>query len=116
MIYSIHTNDAEGLRNKIISCVKEKKDPRGKDIHSWDVTNTEKKEIVLVHVTDQWEKKGCISLITNKEHDLLIAKFKYWKSFKEKDRAGDEDKYLYGRFTELLLVHFYEGWVKVEIA
>lgn len=34
---------------------------------------------------------------------------------KKEDRSGYEDKYLFGRFTELLLVYFWKNRFVVEI-
>lgn len=116
MKYIIKTADAKGLRDTIISCVEKKKDLKDKDIRSWDVATTDKDEKVLIHVTDQWEDKGNLHLNPSDENTELELEFKYWKKFKKEDRSGDEDKYLFGRFTELLLVHFWKSSIKVEIA
>lgn len=115
MNYIIKTADAKALRDTIISHVEKKIDPKKKEIRSWDVTTTDKDEIVLIHVTDQWEDKGNLHLNPSKNNKELEVEFKYWTKFKQEDRSGDEYKYLLGRFTELLLVHFWESGLKVEI-
>ena len=41
MKYIVKASDAKSLRNTIISNVEKKKDLKGKDIRSWDVTTTD---------------------------------------------------------------------------
>lgn len=115
MKYIVKTSDAKSLRNTIISNVEKKKDLKGKDIRSWDVTTTDKDEKVLIHVTDQWENKGNLHLTPSGDNKELEIDFKYWSSFKKEDRSGDEDNFLLGRFTELLLVHFWKNGLVVEV-
>lgn len=117
MKYIIQTEDATSLRDTIISHVEKKKDPKGKDIRSWDVRTLKvSKEKVLIHVTEQWENKGNLHLKASMDNKELEVYFRYWSGFSEEDRSGDEDKFLFGRFTELLLVHFWIDRLKVEIA
>ena len=117
MNYIIKTADAKALRDTIISHVEKKKDPKGKEIRSWDVTSPkDSKEKVLIHTTDQWEDKGNLHLTPSKDNKELIVSFRYWSGFPEEERSEDEDKYLFGRFTELILVHFWGYSLKIEIA
>lgn len=124
MEYKIYCENAASLINTIFVCFKKKDrdgkpvkiDPQGKIIETWDYTTTGDGEEVLIHTTQQWEKKGCISLTASEDDDYVQVKFHYWSSFKKEDRSGDEDKYYLGRFTELILVHFYLKIEKVEIA
>lgn len=124
MKYKIYCDDAASLINTIFSCFKKKDrdgkpvkiDPQGKIIETWDYTATGDGEEVLIHTTQQWEKKGCISLTASEDDDYVKVKFHYWSSFKKEERSGDEDRYYLGRFTELILVHFYPQIVNVEIA
>jgi hypothetical protein len=111
MKYTIKTDDAAKLKEIILSCVEKKK-----DIITWDVKVTDKEEKVLIHVTDQWEDKGNLHLTASKDNKELKVTSKYWTKFKKEDRSGDEDKYLFGRFTELLLVHFWKSGMIVEIS
>ena len=107
MEYKISTKDAKSLKKSIIDCVKNGEDTEDKNILTWGVEKTDKKEEVLVHTTDQWEEKCCLHLEPNKDNDILKVRFSYWSSFKKEERSGDEDRYIFGRFTELALVHFY---------
>lgn len=116
MKYIIKTSDAAQLKNTILSCVEKRTDPQRKDILTWDVTTPAKDEKVLIHVTDQWEKKGLLKLIVSEDNKEIEVVFFYWSSFKKEERSGDEEKYLFGRFTELLLVHFWKSGLKVEIS
>ena len=116
MNYIIKTTDAAQLKDTILSCVEKKKDPDKRDIFTWNVANTDKKEKVLVHETDQWEEKGLLKLLVSEDNKEIEFVFSYWSSFKKEDRSGDEKKYLFGRFTELFLVHFWKSGLKVEIS
>lgn len=123
MEYKIYCKNAKGLINTIFSCFKKKDedenrvkiDPQGVAIDTWDYTTNDKNEERLIHTTQQWDKKGCLSLSPSKENDFIKVKFHYWSSFKKEERNGDEDKYYLGRFTELILVHFYPQIDKVVI-
>lgn len=124
MEYKVYCEDAARLINTIFGCFKKKDiegnrlkiDPLGGTIDTWDFTTTKENEEVLIHTTQQWEKKGCISLTASEDDDYVQVKFHYWSSFKQDERNGDEDKYYLGRFTELILVHFYPQIINVEIA
>ena len=123
MEYNIYCEDAASLIKTIFSCFKRndkngsrvKIDLQGKVIDTWDYTTAGDSEEVLVHTTQQWEEKGCLSLTASKDNDHILVKFHYWSSFKKEERNGDEDKYYLGRFTELILVHFYPQIERVEI-
>ena len=123
MEYKIYCKDAAKLINTIYGCLKKKDkdgnrvkiDPQGKTIDTWDYTTADDCEEVLIHTTQQWDKKGCLSLTLSKDNDFIKVNFYYWSSFKEEERSGDESKYYLGRFTELILVHFYPKIGSVEI-
>lgn len=123
MEYKIYCKDAASLINTIFSCFKKndkngnrvKIDPQGVAIDTWDIKTADDGEEVLIHTTQQWEEKGCLSLTPSKDNDFIKVKFHYWSSFKKEERNGDEDKYYLGRFTELILVHFYPQINKAEI-
>lgn len=117
MKYIITTANADKFRNTIFSCVECKKDSQGNVIRTWDVaTLKDSKEKVLIHTTDQWEDKGNLHLIPSKDNKELEVSFCYWSKFNKEERFGNEDRYLFGRFTELLLVHFWVRGLKVEIS
>lgn len=104
MNYIIHTPNAVKLKNEIIDSVMTGADASGKDIVTWKCVETEANDKVLVHTTAQWAEKGCITLKHNTSHNELKVRFHYWDSWE--DRSNDDDKYMLGRFTELVLVHF----------
>ena len=104
MNYIIHTPSAVRLKKEILDSVMTGADSNGKDIFTWKCVETEANDKVLVHTTDQWAEKGFITLKQNKSHNELKVRFHYWDSCQ--DRLNDDDKYLLGRFTELILVHF----------
>ena len=104
MNYIIHTPSAVRLKKEILESVSNNADANGKTIATWHCVETEANDRVLVHTTDQWEEKGYITLKQNKSHNELKVRFHYWDSCE--DRSNDDDRYMLGRFTELLLVHF----------
>ena len=104
MNYIIHTPSAVRLKKEILDRVSEKVDANGKGIVTWQVAETDGNEKVLVHTTDQWAEKGCITLKQVPGRNELQVRFHYWDSWE--DRNNDDDKIMLGRFTEFLLVHF----------
>ena len=104
MNYIIKTPSATKLKKEIIDCVSRKVDANGKGIATWQCVETDASEKVLVHTTDQWAEKGCITIKSDISRNELQVRFHYWDSCTERDNA--DDKYMLGRFTELLLVHF----------
>ena len=104
MNYIIQTPSARKLKEEILKRVSGKVDANGKGIATWQCIETDASEKVLVHTTDQWAEKGCIVIKSDISRNELQVRFHYWDSYSEKDNA--DDKYMLGRFTELLLVHF----------
>ena len=104
MNYIIKTPSATKLKKEIIDCVSRKVDANGKGIATWQCVETDASEKVLVHTTDQWAEKGCITIKSDISRNELQVRFHYWDSYSERDNA--DDKYMLGRFTELVLVHF----------
>lgn len=124
MEYKIYCKDAAKVISTIYDCFKKKDqkgnrvkvDPQGKTIDTWDYTTTDAEKEVLIHTTQQWDKKGCLIMSPSKENDFIKAEFYYWSRFKEEERNGDEDKYYLGRFTEFVLVHFYSHIESIEVS
>lgn len=104
MKYIIKTPSAVKLKNEIFDSVTAKVDAEGKGIATWQCVETDAGERVLVHTTDQWAEKGCITLKNDSPHNEIHVKFHYWDSCE--DRSNDDDKIMLGRFTEFILVHF----------
>ena len=104
MNYVIHTPSAVRLKKEMLEKVLEKVDTNGKGIATWQVAETDSSEKVLVHTTDQWAEKGCVTLKQVPDKNELQVRFHYWDSWEDKN--NDDDKIILGRFTELLLVHF----------
>ena len=105
MNYIIHTPSAVRLKKEIAYRVLAGVDSDGKDIMTWKCVETEANDKVLVYTADQWENKGCITLKHNTSHNALKVRFHYWDTCEY--RSNDDDKYMLGRFTELILVHFF---------
>ncbi len=104
MNYIIYTPNAVRLKKEILESVSNNSDGDGSDIITWKCVETKGNEIVLVYTANQWEEKGYITLKQNRSHNELKVKFHYWDSCQ--NRLNDDDKYMLGRFTELILVYF----------
>jgi hypothetical protein len=117
MKYFINTGNPQKCKAEILSCIKDKKDKSGAEIKTWDLKNdsNDKDNKLLVHTTDAWDLVGCLSLNVDEENKCIEVKFYYWKSYPKERRTNKEGFYLYGRFTELLLVHFSTTFSSVKI-
>lgn len=123
MEYKIYCKNAKNLISTIFGCFKKKDgdgnrvkiDPQGNAIDTWDITSTDKGIEVLIHTTQQWEEVGNVHIDASENNDYVIASFRYWTKWTETHNKGNEDTYYLGRFTELILVHFYPQIDKVEI-
>ena len=104
MNYIIYTSNADRLKEEILDRVSEKLDVNGNRIATWDCVETDEDDVVLVHTAEQWAEKGCIQLTPMIGFEELQARFHYWDDCEE--QTNDDDKYMLGRLTELLLVHF----------
>lgn len=126
MNYIIHTPSAVKLKKEILDRVSEKIDARsssvrllpegrkkGKGIATWKCVETDTGERVLVHTTDQWAEKGCITIKQEHGRNELQIGFHYWDSCE--DKSNEDNKIMFGRFTELVLVHFSYFIDKLEI-
>lgn len=123
MEYKIYCENAAKLINTIFGCFKKKDqdgnrvkiDPQGVEIDTWDYTTTDKDVEVLIHTTQQWEDVGNIHLDPSKDNDYIVVSFYYWTKWTKNHTKGNEEAYYLGRFTELILVHFYPQIDKVEV-
>lgn len=104
MNYIIKSPSATKLKNEILDCVSQKVDVNGKGIALWQCEETDSNERVLVHIVDQWREKGCIIITNDVIRNEINVRFHYWDSCI--DRSIDDDKYMLGQFTELILIHF----------
>jgi hypothetical protein len=104
MNYIIKTPSATKLKEEIIERVTDKIDTNGRGIATWQCVETDSNEKTLVHTTDQWAEKGCIAIKQDLSRNELQVRFHYWDSCTERD--NDDDRYMLGRFTELILIHF----------
>lgn len=104
MNYIIQTPSARELKEEILAKVSAKVDGNGLGITIWQCVETNSSDKVLVLTENQWAEKGCITLTQVAGSKELEVKFHYWVPCTERDNA--DDKYMFGRFTELLLVHF----------
>ena len=105
MNYIIHTPSAVRLKQEITKCVSEKIDANGNGIATWQCVETDAGDKALVLTEGQWAEKGCITLTQVAGRNELQVRFLYWETCEDRDNG--DDKYMLGRFTELLLSHFH---------
>ena len=94
MNYIIHTPSARRLKDEILGRVSDKVDGNGTDCA----------DKALVLTEGQWAEKGCVTLTQVAGTNDLQVRFHYWETWEKRDNG--DDKYILGRFTELILVHF----------
>ena len=105
MNYIIQTPSARRLKEEILKSVFEKADANGNGIATWQCVETDGSDKALVFTKGQWAEKGCITLTQVAGRNELQVRFFYWESWA--NREDGDDKYMFGRFTELLLAHFH---------
>ena len=105
MNYIIQTPSARKLKEEILERVSAKSDSNGNGIATWQCVETDGADKALVLTEGQWAEKGCITLKQAAGRNELLARFIYWESWV--NRENGDDKYMLGRFTELLLTHFH---------
>lgn len=115
MKYIIRTLNSEHVLATIIEGVENNKDENGSSIDTWSIKTVSNGRKVLVHTAPAWEHKGCIILSSNSKVEEISASFHYWANCNEEDRHPDDDKYMLGRFTELMLVHFNSCFLEISI-
>lgn len=106
MKYKINTIAPDHVKGVIIDGVEQNKDVKGSAIDTWEIRETALGERVLIHTSSAWANKGCIKLTVNKSDKNISVTFHYWTTCKEDEKSLDDYKYMWGRFTELMLVHF----------
>ena len=105
MNYIIHTPSARRLKEEILNSVVSKTDANGNGIATWKCVDTDGGDKALVLTEGQWAEKGCVTLIQVAGRNEMHVRFYYWETCECRD--NNEDKYMLGRFTELLLSHFH---------
>ena len=68
---------AARLKKEILNRVLAKVDADGKGIATWQCVEIAAGERVVVHTTDQWTEKGCITLKQKYGRNELQVKFHY---------------------------------------
>jgi coproporphyrinogen III oxidase len=104
MKYIIQTQNARKLKEEILNSVADKADANGNGIVTWQCVETDGGDKVLVLTEGQWAEKGCLSLTQVVGRNELQVRSYNWGNGVE--RENGDDKYMFGRFTELLLTHF----------
>lgn len=104
MNYIIQTQNARKLKEEILNSVANKADANGNGIVTWQCVETDEGENVLVLTEGQWAEKGCLTLSQVAGSNDLQVRYLNWENGVE--RENGDDKYTFGRFTELILIHF----------
>lgn len=104
MNYIIQTPSARRLKEEILKSVESKADANGSGIVNWKCVEIDGADKALVLTEGQWAEKGCVTLTQVVERNEMQVRFFYWKTCEVRD--NNDDKYMLGRFTELLLAHF----------
>lgn len=104
MNFIIQTQNARKLKEEILNSVAGKADANGNGIVTWQCVETDGGDKVLVLTEGQWSEKGCLTLTLVAGLNELQVRFFNWQNGVE--RENGDDKYMHGRFTELILVHF----------
>lgn len=117
MDYKIQTTNAAQKLATIISCVKKGKDQKGKGIDTWTLDSRSKQDYgILIHTDGQWKSKGYIECTLVANHtDVILVEFKYWSDCNDNIKSPDDEGIVLGRFTELLINHFADLNIKIEI-
>jgi len=105
MNYIIQTPSARRLKEEILKSISEKADDNGNGIVNWHCVETDGGDKALVLTEGQWAEKGCITLTQLAGRNELLVRFFYWETCEARD--NNDDKYILGHFTELLLSHFH---------
>ncbi len=115
MSYKIKTVNASQKLATMISCVVKKKDQSGRDIDTWAIEQRPSGKL-FVHTDGQWRKKGYIRCSTEaNQNDVINVRFQYWSDCDEEIKSPDDEGIILGRFTELLINHFADLNIKIEI-
>lgn len=104
MELNIITSDPQKLHDEIIKLVESRK------LETWEINHH--KEVKYLKHTEQWGKKGVIKLSPQRNNKLLVTVLKYTDST---DALRDFEGYYYGRFVEILFVHFQIKFTSIEI-
>lgn len=114
MEYIINVENAQDFKDEIIYRITEQEDKDGSAILTWGIESAGD-DTVIVHTKDQWEEKGCIQILVNKQNNKLKFEFNYWQNYPDEDCNEVDERYILGRATELLLSHFYGEFGSINI-
>ena len=103
MNYIIQTPSARKLKEEILKRVSGKVDANGNGIVTWQCVETDGCDKALVLTEGQWAEKGCLTLTQVVGRNELQVR--YFNGENGVERENGDDKYMLGRFTELLLTH-----------
>lgn len=104
----IFTNKAATLKSKIIAVAKENKNKKVEDLKTWNVISDDGEDY-LYHSPEQWNG---VLLICMPYKDYLVVTDTFYEGKKQPE---GKIATVYGRFIELLLVHFKDSFSHIEI-
>lgn len=104
----IFTGESVTLKSNIIAAAKEEKNKKVEGLKTWDAKTINGKDY-LFHSPEQWN--GVLLICTPYKDCLVITDTHY----KGKEQPEEKIATVYGRFIELLLVHFKDSFSHIEI-
>lgn len=81
------------------------------ELKTWKIVKTSKDEIRYTHTPSQWEGKALIAALA--EVNKVVFSIRHWDG--KPEPTMDDKGYYFGRFTEVLLVHFRNYFTKLEV-
>ena|SRR6185312_9570584 len=81
-------------------------------LKTWEIVKSKEGEILYTHTPGQWNQKALIERQANQGNVLFTIT--YWQG--KTQPSKDEEGYYFGRFTEILLVHFRNYFSKLVVS
>lgn len=81
------------------------------DLKTWAIVKNSQGDPIYTHTPPQWNEKALI--VRQAAEDRVIFIINYWKGGSEP--SAEIKGYYFGRFTEILLVHFRSYYSKLEV-
>lgn len=102
----INGKNSHTLRQTIVS------DSLSEKLPTWGVVNNIKGEQLLTHTPAQWNERVLLVITEVNDHVLAVTA-SYWKNHEVP--SLDDISYYFGRFIEILLIHYREQINRIEI-
>lgn len=81
-----------------------------KELKTWEIVKSDKKEVLYSHIPEQWREKAM------PKPEILNDKIEFVIRWWDDDEPEESTKgYILGRFVEILMVHFKDKFTHLEI-